>query len=526
MSSASTNTAVSEAESAESAAAEKRSYGQILKSSAMIGGSQALAVAIGVVRTKVIALLLGPSGFGLAGLYGSIIDVAVNAAGLGVTSSGVRQIAEAVGSGDTGRIARTAAVLRRTSMLLGMLGAVLLAVFSMQVSTLTFGDAQRAAGVSLLSLAVLFRLVSAGQGALIQGMRRISDLALIGVMGALFGTISTIALVYWLEEDGIVPSLVAVAATTIITSWWYSRKIQLPQPSFTASEIKCETAALLKLGFVFMCSNLMGVGSAYVVRIIVLRQLGLQATGLYQTAWTLGGLYVGFILQAMGADFYPRLVAHASNSITCNRLVNEQTRIGLLLAGPGVVATIAFAPMVLVLFYGSAFGEAIGVLRWICLGVMLRLISWPMSFVFLARGKKGLAVGSDLAWTIVHLGLAWISVGLFGLQGAGAAFFGSYAFHVILVYVLLRRLCGFRWSRENQTTAIILLSLTSVVFLLTQTVQLGWALYVVGSLAVGVTTVYSVRALVPLACSEPSATACPELTRRVQLWLRRLANVV
>src|SRR5262249_29796702 len=135
MSSASTNTAVSETKSAESAAAEKGSYGQILKSSAMIGGSQALGVAIGVVRTKIMALLLGPSGIGLVGLYGSIIDVAVTTVSLGVNSSGVRQIAEAVGSGDTGRIARTAAVLRRTSMLLGTLGAVLLAVFSMQVST-------------------------------------------------------------------------------------------------------------------------------------------------------------------------------------------------------------------------------------------------------------------------------------------------------------------------------------------------------------------------------------------------------
>ena len=51
----------------------KQTYGQILKSSAIVGGSTVLNIGIGIVRTKILALLLGPGGFGLAGLYTSII---------------------------------------------------------------------------------------------------------------------------------------------------------------------------------------------------------------------------------------------------------------------------------------------------------------------------------------------------------------------------------------------------------------------------------------------------------------------
>ena len=43
------------------------SYGQILKSSAWIGGSSVLTIGIGVVRTKAMAVMLGPAGFGLMG---------------------------------------------------------------------------------------------------------------------------------------------------------------------------------------------------------------------------------------------------------------------------------------------------------------------------------------------------------------------------------------------------------------------------------------------------------------------------
>src|SRR5262245_5155768 len=92
---------------------EPNSYRQILKSTAWVGGSSFVNIGIGIARTKVMAMLLGPAGFGLAGLYLSVAGLAQSIAGLGINSSGVRQIAEAAASGDSRRIAHTAAVLRR-----------------------------------------------------------------------------------------------------------------------------------------------------------------------------------------------------------------------------------------------------------------------------------------------------------------------------------------------------------------------------------------------------------------------------
>ena len=444
--------------------AERDSYGQILKSTALVGGSQVVNIAIGMVRTKTMAMLLGPAGFGLFGLYGSIANLAQSVGGLGINSSGVRQIAEAVGSGDADRIARTTIVLRRISVLLGLLGALLLVAFSRQVSTLTFGDSKHAGAVALLSVAVCLTLISGGQGALIQGMRRISDLAKVNVLGAMFGTVITIPLVYFLRQDGVVPSLIAVAAMGTIASWWYSRKVRIQTPSLTASQVGQEAGALLKLGFAFMASGLMTMGSAYAVRVIILHKLGVEATGLYQAAWTLGGLYVGFILQAMGADFYPRLTARAHDNAACNRLVNEQARVGLLIAGPGVLATLTFAPVVIDLFYSAKFAPAVGLLRWICVGATLRVIDWPMGFIILAKGKQGLFFWSEVAWTVANVGLTWTSVSVFGLDGAGTAFFGSYALHWFIIYAIVQRLSGFRWSAENTKTGVLLLPLIGIVF--------------------------------------------------------------
>ena len=479
------------------ATTENHTYDQILKSSALIGGASLVNIAFGIVRTKAMAVLLGPAGFGLMGLYGSIADLAESIAGMGVNSSGVRQIAEAVGTGDTERITRTGTVLRRTSVALGVLGVLLLVVFSRQVSTLTFGSDQHACSVALLSLAVFFRLVAGGQGALIQGMRRITDLAKMGMQGALFGTIISISLVYFLREEGVVPSLVGVAATMFIASWWYSRKVKIQPSSITVSQVRQEVAGLLNLGFVFMASALLTMGAAYAVRIIVTRQLGLEAVGFYQSGWTLGGLYVGFILQAMGADFFPRLTAVAKENAECNRIVNEQAQISLLIAGPGVIATLTFAPIVIALFYSAEFHAAVGILRWFCLGMALRVITWPMGFIIVAKGEQKFFFLTELAWTVVNVGLSWLCLRSFNLDGAGIAFFGSYVFHGLMIYPIVRRLSGFRWTVENRKTGLLFLSLIGVVFCGFQVLPPLLAT-VVGTLAVILNVVYSIRALLNL----------------------------
>jgi PST family polysaccharide transporter len=473
---------------------EKHTYANILKSTAFIGGSQAVNIIIRIVRTKAMALLLGPAGFGLFGIYQSIASLAQSIAEMGINSSGVRQIAEAVGSGDAGRIAMTSAVLRRTSLALGLLGAGLLLVFCRQVSSLTFGNAQHAGAIALLSVVVFLQLISDGQGALIQGMRRILDLAKMLVWGSLWATLVSIVLVYFFRDKGVVPALVGTAATTIVASWWYARKIRLPTPSVTFAQMRQEIAALLKLGFVFMATIFMAMSIGYAVRIILLRKIGLTATGVYQSAWTLGGLYVGFILQAMAADFYPHLTANAHDNTICNRLVNDQARVGLLLAGPGAIATLTFAPVVIALFYSAKFGSAVGVLRWICLGSILQVVTWPLGYVMIAKAKQAAYFMTQLAWSVTSVFLAYVCVRSWGLNGAGMAFFGSYVVFGLLAYWIVNRLSGFRWSAANKKAGLFFLFLITVVFCGFYVLPALWAACL-GTLAALLSGVYSIRVL-------------------------------
>lgn len=492
-----------------SPAASKSTYGQILTSTALIGGASALNLLIGVARAKTTALILGPAGVGLNGLYQSISSVAEGVAGLGINSSGVRQVAEAYASGDQHRLAVTAAVVRRTSLALGVLGALVLALFSRQISQATFGDTTQAVAVCILAAGLLFKLVNVGQGALLQGMRRIADVAKIGVLSALFGAILTIALVYFLRESGVALALTGGSAVGLGLSWWFSRRLQPSLPASQPEQLWSETRELLQLGAAFMVSNLLMVGSGYAIRALVLNSAGLEATGLYQAAWTLGSMYTSFILQAMGSDFYPRLTAAGADDGECNRLVNEQARVSLLLAGAGIVAMLTFAPVIVRVFYAASFAPAVGALRWISLGTAMQVISWPMGFILVARNAKTLFLASDAAWAVVHIGLAWLGLRAYGLPGAGLAFFGAYVFHAVFNYALASRLTGFRWTAENLRAGALYLGTIGAAFAAFSWLPFGWAMGA-GTLLAVASGLYSVRALATLVAPE---TIPPQIRR-------------
>ena len=496
-------------------AGQGSSFRGILKSSALIGGSSLINIGLGALRSKALALMLGPSGIGLLGAFTMILDLARNFAELGITSSGVRQIAEAASSGEERRLALTGLLLRRTTLCCAFLGSIVLWACSGAVSRLTFGTDEHAMSISILSFALFLSVVAGGQAALLQGTRRINDLAKVSVYGALLGTIFAVSIVYVEGERGIVPSLVASAIASALLYWWFSRRVRIVKVILREGEVTRETAQLFKLGLAFLASGLLMTGATFAVRTFVIRELGLEAAGMYQAAWALGGLYVGLVLQALGMDFYPRLVGVAHDHHSCNATVNEQTTASLFLAAPGIVATITFAPMVILIFYSAKFGGAVLLLQWFCLGMALRVITWPIGYIIVAKNCQFTFFATEVAWATFNIGVTWWALRAFGLEGAGIAFMLSYLFHALVVYSVVRNMTGFRFTNENQKNCIYFVLTCSIAFVAQRGLPDGYAL-AFGSILTIVSAWYSFQGLARLS----SVGSISQLVRRT-LRLKR-----
>ncbi len=54
---------------------QKDSYKQIVKATSIFGGVQVIQILITIIRTKFVAILLGPAGMGINGLLGSTLNL-------------------------------------------------------------------------------------------------------------------------------------------------------------------------------------------------------------------------------------------------------------------------------------------------------------------------------------------------------------------------------------------------------------------------------------------------------------------
>ena len=181
-------------------------------------------------------------------------------------------------------------------------------------------------------------------------------------------------------------------------------------------------------------------------RVEVGNTLGAESLGHFQAAWTISMQYIGFVLGAMGADYYPRLTGVIHDHKAATRLVNEQTEIALLLSAPVFIAMIGLTPWVIHLLYSSAFAAAVEVLRWQILGDVLKVASWPLGFVILAAGAGKTFFLTETIALVVMGGLIAGFSGSVGLQITGIAFLWCYLVYLPLVYWAARLRIRFSWT--------------------------------------------------------------------------------
>lgn len=403
-----------------------------------------------MVRTKLVALLLGPDGVGMVGLFQSSIAMVSQLTGMGIASSGVRQIAEAQGTGNEEITGKTVRTLRRLCWATGLLGWIVTVCLARPLSEMAFDTADNAGLIAILGATLLLTAVSGGQRALIQGTRQITDLAWMTVISSLASTIVAILIYYRWRESGVVPVLIATALVNLSISWWFARRIPVPQSSTMAwSETLQEGKKLTNLGFAFMWGGMAAALLDLGIRGLIIRESGLDGAGVYQAAWGLSGMFATFILRAMATDFYPRITAVANDHPQLNSMVNEQIEIGNLIALPGLLATLAFSPVLMTVFYSKEFVVGAELLPWFVLGIFLRVLSWPVGFSLLAKGASVWYVLTQTYFSVANYFMAWWLIEHLGLIGVGVAVFLTYFTAVLLNLFVAHRLTDFVWSAST-----------------------------------------------------------------------------
>ncbi len=409
------------------------SFARILRSSALMGGAQVVVLAAGFVRAKVIALILGASGVGLIGIFNAFSGNVSAFAGWGIGTSGVRLIA---GATEEEKPAKMAAV-RRMGLLLSLLGLALALLTFWPFGLATFDSAKYAVEMAIVAMAVPCVIASTAWSAVLQASGKVASLAKVQIASALAGLLIGLPAIYLWGTKGIALSILLAAAVQAYVLWRAARKEQATGMAVTAASV--DLRQLVTLGGALMAVGWLGQLSAYLIRVAIVRQEGLDAAGYYQAAFAIAGSLPGFIFAAMGTDFLPRVAAAKDETVA--RSISEcQIQAGLMMGTPLIVVLLSLGGLCVRLLYAEGFAAAEPLLGWMAWGVFVRLLAWPLAFWLLARGSSRTMMVIEGSTALLMTALAVVLLRSFGVAGCAMGFaYGQVIYAGLLLLVARRR---------------------------------------------------------------------------------------
>ena len=444
---------------------DKSAYRQIMKATSIFGGVQVFQIIIGVIRSKFIAVLLGPAGMGLSGLLQAGIGMIAGLTNFGLSSSAIKNISLAQAQGDEEKVGRVIAVFRRLVWATGLLGFMVTLCLSSYLSQITFGSNNYTWAFAVLSITLLVNQISSGLGVLLRAMRQINLMVKSSILGSVIGLITTIPLYYFYGSDGIVPALIITAFTSFFLTWYFASKIYFKKVDINIKDIKIEGKEMLIMGFMISLSGIITQVFSYFVRIFISNYGSLDDVGLYSAGFAIVNNYVGMIFTAMATDYYPKLSGVAHDVIKMNKTINQQAEIAILILSPIILVFIVFIKWMVYLLYSDKFLPVNNMILFAASGMLFKALSWAIAFVFLAKSESKLYFWNEFFTNIYMLGFNIAGYYWYGLTGLGISFLLTYAVYVIQVYLISKRLFKFVIDKGLVYTLFVNLVLTTLCLL-------------------------------------------------------------
>ena len=416
---------------------EVTTYRKIIKSGSLFGIVQVGHMLIAIIRSKFLALFIGPAGYGVFALLNSTVDMVRMATGFGLEISSVKNIAEAR-TNTIDILRKKASTVLSLGFLTGLLGTVLAIVFSKYLSLWTFETDDKAIAIIMIAASILFQQMAGAQSAVMQGMDKLNFLAKTNLYGNLAGLLVTLPLYFFLKVDAIVTSLILSSVINFVVAGIFYKKLNTKYQRAAISETFTEGREILYFGFLLSLSSFLPTLSNYLIQIFISNTSTISNVGFFTIGMAMINSYAGLLFTAMSAEYYPRLATINKEVEKENEAVNQQAVISVLAIIPVIIFFLGFAPFLIKILLTEKFNSVLPLLYWGVLAMFFKAVSFSMGYVIIARGDSKVFIKTALIFNTLYVVFCTSGFYMYGLEGLGVALLMYYAVHFISMYAITR----------------------------------------------------------------------------------------
>lgn len=413
------------------------SYHHILKYTSLFGSIQALNIFIGLVRNKLVALILGPGGIGLMSLFNSAIALLSNATNLGIATSSVKTLSELYEKGDEEQVKRHVRVIRQWALATAVIGFFACALAGPLLNNFSFTWGNHVKHFVLLAPTVAMLAITGGETAILKSARRLRNLAKVSVWNVFLALVFTTPIIYFYGQKGIIPTITLITFTQMLLTIRYSHRV-FPWSFHFERSLWNEGLPMIRLGIAFVVAGVFGSGADFLIRASLNNIASLNMLGLYNAGFMMTITYAGMIFTSMETDYYPRLAAVGRDVHQMSNTVNHQVEVSLLMISPLLVAFSIGAPIIVQLLYSKEFLDVVPMIQITVLAMYLRAMKLPVAYLTLAKGDSKSYLFLE-AYSAVVMVIAVVGgYMLFGLSGTGAGLLVTGLIDIIVINIFTR----------------------------------------------------------------------------------------
>lgn len=414
---------------------------RILKALSIFGGVQVLQILCSVVRTKLVALWMGPMGVGLIAIYASTMDFVSQTSQLNLRQSAVRDLSMC--KDHPVRLADTVAVVRRIAIALGLAGMLLVAAASPLLGWFSFGDSHHWLPFLLLSPLLFLASAATGEWAVMQGRDQFKRLANSTLYASVASTAIALPIFYFFRIEGIVPVLVLFQLCNCLFALYFGGR-DLPRVRIGLREAWRKGRGMLSLGMYMTVSSAVTLLASYVFIVYLNRCHSQETVGFYQAGYTIVNSYVGLIFTSIAMEYFPRLSAISSHRVRTEVIVSHEIKIALWVLLPVIICFVCAKGLIVDILYSGSFDAVVPYIGIAITGVAMRAVSWCMAFTMLARADGRIYVLTELGSALVYLALNIPLYEAYGFAGLGVAYVLWYSIYTAICYAVYRYRYGLR----------------------------------------------------------------------------------
>ena len=397
-------------------------------------------LASALILNKLLAVYVGPAGFGMIGQFHSLMSLISAAAG-GVFSSGVTKLtAQHAGA------AEVQLAVWRTALTLGLVGAgvgsLSLLLFGPFLATQLLADATLSSAVFWLAAATGFLAVNTVLLAALSGLKKVEAFVAASIAGSFVSAgVATLLVLKFGLYGGLIAIPIGQALCGVVTALFFQKVLRCRWRDLVG-RLNAQASRGLG-GFAVMAATTAIVVplSHIVIRDGLTRMAGADMAGVWQAMWKLSETHLLLLTTTLSLHFLPRFSEIMVGSELRREVAKAYLFVLPLVGATAICIYLLREPLILMLF-SPAFLPLAQALGWQLLGDVLKIGSWVPAFTMISHARVRLYVATECGFSLLVAVACLVGFRHFGLPGAGAGYAATYALYWAMSQWQLVRLAG------------------------------------------------------------------------------------